>query len=391
MSRQFTFYEFFAGGGMARLGLGAGWTCAFANDFDPVKEATYRANFENADAHFKGGDVWELSVDDIPGQADLAWASSPCQDFSLAGGRAGLQGGRSSAFFGFWSLVEGLAKLGREPRTIVVENVVGLLSSHAGADFRALCWALAKQGYNFGALEIDASRFVPQSRPRVFIVATKARDVTSLTQVEPTKPFHSERVVGAYNELGSDLQDRWRWWKLNYPPTGGSPLADLLENDPSVSWFDQAAMDRLKELLSDLHKAKLNKAQARRERIVGTLFRRMRVEKKVKVQRAELRFDNCAGCLRTPRGGSSRQVVVVVHGQEVKARRLTPREAARLMGLGEAYKLPTRSTAAFEVLGDGVVVPVVEFLRENLLEPLARLGEVEFNAQEERREMAHSR
>jgi DNA (cytosine-5)-methyltransferase 1 len=391
VSRKFTFYEFFAGGGMARLGLGDQWDCVFANDFAPVKEATYLANFPSSTAHFKKGDVWKLNPEDLPGEADLAWASSPCQDFSLAGERAGLKGGRSSSFFGFWSLVEALGREGRAPRTIVVENVVGLLSSHGGADFRALCWALAKEGYSFGALEIDASRFVPQSRPRVFIVATKAKGLTPLTQVEPTKPFHSQRVVWAYDQLGADLQSRWRWWKLSYPPKGERPLSDFLEDDKQVAWFDPDATLRLRDLLNDLHKKKLGLAQERGERIVGTLFRRMRVENKVKVQRAELRFDDCAGCLRTPRGGSSRQVIVIVKGQNVRARRLLPSEAARLMGLPSDYKLPKRSTAALEVLGDGVVVPVVSFLRDNLLDPLARLNEAQIDAQKDEREMANSR
>ena len=53
MSRAapFTFYEFFAGGGMARIGLGDAWRCLFANDFDAVKAQTYRANFADAEAH----------------------------------------------------------------------------------------------------------------------------------------------------------------------------------------------------------------------------------------------------------------------------------------------------------------------------------------------------
>src|SRR4051812_2943802 len=100
---------------MARLGLGAGWACRFANDFDPVKAATYRDNFPDAATHFHEGDVWKLEPRDLPGRADLAWASSPCQDFSLAGARAGLAGGRSSAFFGFWRLMEGLAAEERAP------------------------------------------------------------------------------------------------------------------------------------------------------------------------------------------------------------------------------------------------------------------------------------
>ncbi|MFM8753450.1 MAG: DNA (cytosine-5-)-methyltransferase, partial [Phenylobacterium sp.] len=74
MSRAETrldFLEFFAGGGMARLGLGLGWSCLFANDFDPVKGAAYRANFADAEAHFSGADVWNLSAADLPGPAAL--------------------------------------------------------------------------------------------------------------------------------------------------------------------------------------------------------------------------------------------------------------------------------------------------------------------------------
>ena len=174
MSRALHFYEFFAGGGMARIGLGDNWTCAFANDFDRLKAATYRANFPDAEEHLHEGDVWAIDPAGLPPHADLAWASSPCQDFSLAGARAGLAGGRSSAFFGFWRLIEALGEAG--PRAVVIENVSGLLTSHGGEDFAALCQALADQGYAFGALEIDAARFTPQSRPRVFVIATRGRD-----------------------------------------------------------------------------------------------------------------------------------------------------------------------------------------------------------------------
>src|ERR1700749_4633571 len=120
------FYEFFAGGGMARLGLGDGWACAFANDFDPLKAAVYRANFSDAAEHFRQGDIWKLSAADLPGRADLAWASSPCQDFSLAGARAGLAGGRSGAFFGFWRLIEGLAAEGARPAPLLLRTSAGL-------------------------------------------------------------------------------------------------------------------------------------------------------------------------------------------------------------------------------------------------------------------------
>ena len=106
-------------------------------------------------------------------------------------------------------------------------------------------------------------------------------------------------------------------------------------------------------------------------RHVGALFRRIRTENGVKVQRAEVRFDGLAGCLRTPAGGSSRQTLLIVEDGTVRSRLIAPREAARLMGLPDDYPLPTSQTAALHLLGDGVASPVVRWLSEHLLAPLA--------------------
>lgn len=350
---------------MARLGLGETWTCTFANDFDAVKAATYRANHADAADHFRQGDVWKLEAADLPGRADLAWASSPCQDFSLAGARAGLTGGRSSAFFGFWRLIEAIAAEGRAPRTIVIENVSGLLSS--GADFTALCAALASQGYSFGALEIDAARFLPQSRPRVFVVATLGPGPASLIG---DSPFHTRLVREARDRLPVELAARWIWWRGAAPAARNSDLASLLEPDDAVTWHAPARTQVLIALMAPLHRARLDALKASGQRAVGGLFRRMRVENGVRVQRAEARFDGLAGCLRTPRGGSSRQTLVVVDGGEVRTRLLSPREGARLMGLPETYQLPKAATSALHVIGDGVAVPAVRWLAAHILEPL---------------------
>ena len=251
-----TFYEFFAGGGMARLGLGAGWACRFANDVDPVKAATYRANFADAaDArgHFHQGDVWALGPDDLPGLADLAWASSPCQDVSLAGARAGLAGGRSSAFFGFWRLIEGLAAQGRAPRTLVIENVSGLLTSNGGRDIIALGAALAAQGYSFGALEIDAARFLPQSRPRVFVIATRDPPPPALVG---DGPFQTRAVRAAAARLPAVLAARWIWWRMPTPPARNTDLAALLEEDAAVDWHSPERTARWLALMAPLHRAR---------------------------------------------------------------------------------------------------------------------------------------
>ncbi len=363
--RRLRSWEFFAGGGMARLGLGAGWDCLFANDFDPRKAATYRANFGESD--LRCGDIWDLTAGDLPGRADLAWASSPCQDLSLAGKRGGLDGGRSSAFWGFHGLIETLDAEGRAPPLLVIENVSGLLSSSGGADFTALCAALARLGYRFGALEIDAALWLPQSRPRVFVIA--ARDPGGLGAAGPAAPFHGERLRAAHARLPDSLKAGWVWWSLAAPPARNARLADLLEPDAAVEWFSADRTERLLGLMAPLHRRKLE-AVSSGGRAVGALYRRVRVEQGRKVQRAEVRFDGLAGCLRTPAGGSSRQVIVVADEGQVRARLLRGREGARLMGLPEDYVLPRGSTAALKVLGDGVAVPVVRALAEQILEPL---------------------
>jgi DNA (cytosine-5)-methyltransferase 1 len=169
--RQPTYLEFFAGGGMARAGLGAGWRCLFANDIDARKAASYAANWGAGD--MRVADIHALTAADVPGRADLAWASFPCQDLSLAGAGAGLRGGRSGAFFGLRDLLADLAGEGRAPTLLALENVVGALTSNKGADFRLLVESLDGLGSESGALVIDSARFVPQSRPRLFIVAVR--------------------------------------------------------------------------------------------------------------------------------------------------------------------------------------------------------------------------
>ena len=92
-----SFYEFFAGGGMARAGLSNNWNCLLANDFDHKKSKTYSLHW--GDDHLLTADIRSLETSDLPGQADLVWASFPCQDLSLAGGVLGF-GESAQVLFG---------------------------------------------------------------------------------------------------------------------------------------------------------------------------------------------------------------------------------------------------------------------------------------------------
>lgn len=367
-----SFYEFFAGGGMARAGLGARWRCLFANDFDPKKASSYATNWGSQ--HLKLADVAELTASDLPGVADLVWASFPCQDLSLAGAGAGLKGERSGTFWPYWRLMKALKADHRSPNLIVLENVCGALTSHDGKDFAAIGTALADGGYRFGGVVIDAVHFVPQSRPRLFIIAvSKERGIPDfLVRNEPDGIWHTAGLIAAYGKLPPRGRRNWIWWRLPPPPAREVVFRDLIENDPhGVAWHTASETKRLLAMMSPLNREKVERAKKMGCRMVGGIYKRTRSDGKgVRAQRAEIRFDDVAGCLRTPTGGSSRQSVMIIEDNKVRSRLLSPREAARLMGLPDSYRLPENYNEAYHLAGDGVVVPVVHFLSAHILEPL---------------------
>jgi len=366
------FYEFFAGGGMARTGLGPGWTCRFANDFDPKKGAAYRENFGGAE--LKVGDVRAVTPADLPGVADLAWASFPCQDLSLAGVGAGLRGERSGTFYPFWDVMTALIAEGRAPAIIALENVCGALTSHGGKDFEAICRTYADAGYRAGALVINADLFLPQSRPRLFVVGVRA-DVAippALLVESAMEPFHPKALRRAVERLPEDLRAGFLWWDLPLPKPRPLSLADVIEDEPdSVAWHSADKTRELLAMMSPVNAAKVDAAKRAGRRMVGGVYRRTRLNHNgAKVQRAEVRFDDVSGCLRTPAGGSSRQVIMVVDGERVRTRLISARETARLMGLSDDYRLPGNYNEAYHLTGDGVAVDVVRHLARHLFEPI---------------------
>ena len=367
-----SFYEFFAGGGMVRAGLGPAWRCLFANDFDHKKGRAYRENW--GDAELKTADVRSLTVNDLPGSADLAWASFPCQDLSVAGGGAGLKGDRSGTFWPFWKLMTGLRSTGRAPQIIVLENVCGTLTSNDGADFAAICGKFQDAHYAVGAIVVDAVLFVPQSRPRLFIIAVhnSVPRPAGLVLDGPTALWHTRAIRTAHDRLPTRTKTAWLWWNLPAPPVRARKFADVLEDTPAnPRWFSHKEAARLLGMMSAVNRAKVDDARRMGTRIVGGVYKRTRPnENRRRVQRAEVRFDGVSGCLRTPAGGSSRQVLIIVEGESVRARLISSRETARLMGLPDDYILPDNYNEAYHLTGDGVVVPVVRHLAEHIFEPV---------------------
>ena len=368
MKNRHTFYEFFAGGGMVRAGLGSEWQCLFANDFDHKKIATYAKNW--TDEALVCDDIKNLSPYDMPGNADLIWGSFPCQDLSLAGGGAGLRGDRSGTFWPFISHVRELKQLGRAPSIIALENVLGTLTSHNGSDFSSICETLQKLGYKFGAVVVDASLFLPQSRPRLFVLAIdtgqNAQDVTANRQ---NPLWHPKSIMKAYDKLPNRIKRDWLWWQMPKPRKRNFDFIDIIEDQPeSVKWHSKSETTALLSMMSEVNLAKVETAKLSGTQMVGGVYKRTRYEHGIKVQRAEIRFDKVAGCLRTPAGGSSRQLIMRISGDKVESRLISARETARLMGLSDNYILPKAYNEAYHLTGDGVAVPVVRYLSKHIFE-----------------------
>lgn len=371
-TNQFSFYEFFSGGGMARLGLGASWDCLFANDNCMKKAESYKANFAPAE-ELHVGDIEQITVDMLPDHADMLWASFPCQDLSLAGNGAGLAGDRSGVFWSFLEIAKGLNAVHRKPKIIVLENVEGAVTSNDGNDFKIIIESLIDQSYSVGAIIMDAVEFLPQSRPRLFVIGVdKGLAIPeNLVAREPMSHWHTDAIQKAHGNLSAKAKKNWLWFNLPKPTGSNKKFGDLIEDDPTgTKWHSDDETAYLLSLMNERHKEKVNNAirtsLREKRRMVGGVYKRTRNGQ----QRAEVRFDDIAGCLRTPKGGSSRQSIIVVDGNRVRSRLLSTREVARLMGIDDSYILPKQYNQAYQLAGDGLAVPVVKHLSEHLLLPL---------------------
>ncbi|MFZ4476850.1 MAG: DNA cytosine methyltransferase, partial [Saprospiraceae bacterium] len=302
-----TFAEFFAGIGLMRLGLEkAGWKIAFANDIDPTKESIYRKHFQDSENHFHLGDIHDLKGSQVP-NVSLATASFPCTDLSLAGRRQGLSGSQSSAFWGFVNVLEDMAD--RRPPIVLLENVEGFLTSRNGQDFKEALLALNELGYSVDAFIIDAVRFVPQSRVRLFVVGHQNVRKPEIVNEKQLSFYQSDL---RHSKLADFIlrHPEINWTIRNLPnlPTSSSRLMDIIEEIPETSndWWNEERVKYLLNQTFDRHRVLIETAKAGIGYTYFTAFRRVREGRSM----AEIRSDGIAGCLRTPKGGSARQILL---------------------------------------------------------------------------------
>ena len=354
--------EFFAGMGLVRAALEpSDFEVVFANDISPVKQAIYLSNFGEGDFHL--GDIREITGDQVP-EVDLITASFPCTDLSLAGARAGLSGPESGMF---WEFARVLDEMGhRRPAAVLLENVLGFATSHGGRDLEKAILELNTLGYSCDLFLGDAKWFVPQSRPRLFIVGLK--NPPENQNWLPTK-FRPE-WIGRYRFGHSDC--RWHSYPLSAPTTEPRKLRALIERLPTTDrrWWNAEQVKKFTASLSSVQMERVERMIRGQELQWRTAYRRTRQGSAV----WEVRSDEIAGCLRTARGGSSKQAVVEAGGENLRIRWLTPREYARLQGADDVILDAVTPNQALFGLGDAVCVPVVQWIANAYLKPALRLA-----------------
>lgn len=351
--------EFFAGIGLVRCGLEqAGIDVVWANDIEPMKRTVYAANFDTS--HYLLDDIRDVAGRSVP-TVDLAAASFPCVDLSLAGHRRGLSGEQSGLFYEFTRVLREMGQ--RAPSVVMVENVASFVSSRGGLDLRAAVSDLNSLGYVCDLLVVDARWFTPQSRPRLFMVGTRGRvapeggGTAGPLRPEPLASFvRSNRGLLMQELMLPELERRRR---------GLSGVVERLQ-PRDARWWDAHRLDRFLGSLSPLHSRRLDLLRHESRLTWRTAYRRTRAGVAV----WEIRNDDIAGCLRTARGGSSRQAVVEAGCGEVRVRWMTPREYARLQGAPEDFDFSAVTEAqALHGFGDAVCVPLVGWLARHALVP----------------------
>lgn len=186
---KFDFIDLFAGIGGFRIAMqGQGGRCVFSCEWNPFAQKTYEANFGETPY----GDIRSINAKEIPDH-DVLCAGFPCQPFSLAGVSKKNSLGRKH---GFEDETQGtlffdVARIIKEkrPKAFLLENVKNLLSHGKGATFEVIRRTLAEElGYVIDWRVIDGSRWVPQSRQRVFIIGYDP-DRVNVRREEVLVPF----------------------------------------------------------------------------------------------------------------------------------------------------------------------------------------------------------
>lgn len=334
LKSQFTFIDLFAGIGGLRIGFqNAGGRCVFSSECDKHAQATYLANH----GELPFGDITKIPADDIPDH-DVLLGGFPCQPFSHAGLKLGIEDTRGTLFYNVAQILQS-----KKPKFALLENVKGLISHQGGRTLQVILEALTSIGY-----ECNIPCDVIQNGTTNQIQAAAKQMV--LKSVDFGVPQNRQRI---YIVL-------WRKGELDrfaYPAASGETtrVGDILESDPASKF-------RISDRLWSGHKRrKIANAQNGKGFGFGIVT-------------PESAYANTISA-RYYKDGSE---VLVADIPGENPRKLTPREAARLQGFPESFVIHSSTVQAYKQFGNSVSVPVVEAIaRQIAAEIISRVTSAE--------------
>lgn len=298
-----------------RIGFeSAGGVCLLTSEIDQKAMLTYNANFQNQVGHVYIPDVNEIRVQELsilPGDVDVLVAGFPCQPYSIAGLRKGLEDDRGGQIFN--SLVRILSEL--KPRSFLLENVKGIRNHDGGQTFKYMTERLQEAGYFLRHETLNSSTHggVPQNRERVFIAGF----------IEPASA-HAFQFPG--------------------PIPLGTNFRDLLEPEVAAKYFYDERFGAFEEIKSKV----------------------LRQDAIYQWRRQYVRENKSGVCptLTANMGSGGHNVPLVLDSSGV--RKLTPRETARLQGFPENFKLPNVSDShLYHQFGNSVTVPLIKRIADS--------------------------
>lgn len=352
---QMTFIDFFAGIGGFRRGLElAGHHCVGFCEKDKHAVASYIAMHHTTDVEMENllhlsrqkreqeiydrrYNLYEWYAEDITGvqpydvpDADIWCFGAPCQDFSIAGRRRGLEGDKSILVQEIFRLLQGRRKEDR-PRYIIYENVKGMLSSFGGRDFSRILREMDECGYDAEWQIIDSAAYVPQHRERVYVIGYfRGKGAGQIFPIPVTARKNSIKQIGRL--AGERNRNQYRV----YDAAGVCPTLNGMQGGgrvPIIAFCDMT---------------------------YGAGIRMTNISRTIIAT-----YNRKTGDLRSGKTG-----IVVIDDKEIQMRQLTPKECFRLQGWTDEYferaVYVCNDTQLYRQAGNGVTVPVVEEIGRRL-------------------------
>ena len=311
----------------------------FACEIDKYARQSYLANHEAPTVFYE--DVCDLDARAYAGQIDILIGGSPCQDFSIAGQRAGEDGERGNLIWQFYRVVSEA-----RPSVFVYENVKGFLSIDGGKSYQRFLGALRGLGYHCHAEILNTKDYgIPQNRERLYI-------------------------VGFLNA------DEYYAFSLA-PKTGCGRLADFLDTSVEEKYF---LSDRVLAHFRSKNPKFNGKFKPRNENesvatTITTNLGHRRTDTFIKVageldiptfKRARQIYDTdgVSPTLLTAKNNQETPKVIQIKSERI--RKLTPRECLRLQGFPESFKIVVSDTQAYKQAGNAMSVNVVKMILKQI-------------------------